>query len=178
MKYINTILLVLVAVVLSLFIWDRITSPKIAWVNSYQLIDGYEGMKEVQTLYSSKLSGLQEKADSLQKNLAADIGLYDQDSISVSRTEKEKLAYHIRSNRLALEKLNDEINSFTTGESQKLSETVIHQIDAYIEKYGKEHHYDIIFGTAETGSLVYGSKSYDITEEVLKELNNDYLGNE
>ncbi len=39
---------------------------------------------------------------------------------------------------------------------------------------GKENNYNIIFGATDQGSILYGKEQKDLTDIVLKELNEDY----
>ena len=50
------------------------------------------------------------------------------------------------------------------------------QVNAFVERYAKEHAYDVVLGTTDAGSLMYGGSELDITQEVLTALNEDHEG--
>ena len=48
------------------------------------------------------------------------------------------------------------------------------QIDAFIKIYAKENGFDLIVGTTSSGNVLYGADGIDVTEELLKALNEQY----
>lgn len=51
---------------------------------------------------------------------------------------------------------------------------ITQKIDQYISEYGKRHHYDFIFGTLQ-GTITYANSSaVDVTDEIIKGLNERY----
>ena len=44
----------------------------------------------------------------------------------------------------------------------------------FIKDYGKEKGYDYIYGTGEAVSILYAQDKYDITNEIVKSLNDKY----
>ena len=60
-------------------------------------------------------------------------------------------------------------------EDKKVTQTVINDINDYIKEYGKNHGYKIIFGASGGGNIMYADESTDLTEEILKGLNEEYV---
>lgn len=50
------------------------------------------------------------------------------------------------------------------------------QLNEYIKQYGQENGYSYVFGAAGSGTIMYGSEAEDLTEEVLKYVNEKYQG--
>jgi outer membrane protein len=44
----------------------------------------------------------------------------------------------------------------------------------FIKDYGKKNGYDYIYGTGDAATVLYAKENYDITEEILKLLNDDF----
>ncbi|MCB0375423.1 MAG: OmpH family outer membrane protein, partial [Sinomicrobium sp.] len=59
------------------------------------------------------------------------------------------------------------------SESQSKTDTLLKKIKDFVKSYGKQNKYTYILG-AEAGSVLYGDETRDITEDVLKALNDDY----
>ncbi|MFP5437665.1 MAG: OmpH family outer membrane protein [Bacteroidia bacterium] len=53
-------------------------------------------------------------------------------------------------------------------------DTIVSQMRKYIKEYGKKKGYDYIYGTGDAATVLYAKDSYDITDEVLKEINATY----
>lgn len=60
--------------------------------------------------------------------------------------------------------------------NQVLVQGVLNQINDYIKKYAEENNYTLILGTTNDGNLLFGNKGIDVTEDILTELNNEYVG--
>ena len=54
------------------------------------------------------------------------------------------------------------------------NDSAISQMKKQIKEYGKKKGYDYIYGSGETVSILYAKDGYDITAEVLKDLNDNY----
>lgn len=55
-------------------------------------------------------------------------------------------------------------------------DTIVSQMKNLIKEYGKKNGYDYVYGTGDAASILYAKESYDITKEVLKQLNDKYKG--
>lgn len=53
-------------------------------------------------------------------------------------------------------------------------DTIVSQLKKFIKDYGKKKGYDYIYGTGDAASVLYAKEGYDITNEILKELNDKY----
>jgi len=60
----------------------------------------------------------------------------------------------------------------------EMTQSVLNQVNSFVEQYGKEKGYDIVFGTTNSGNLLYAKESMDITKEVLEALNANYSSGE
>jgi outer membrane protein len=57
-------------------------------------------------------------------------------------------------------------------EGQKQIDTLVKEVKAFIKDYGKKNGYTFILGANDAGSVLYGDDAKDITEIILKALNN------
>jgi len=55
-------------------------------------------------------------------------------------------------------------------------DTLVSQIKKTIKEYGKKKGYDYIYGTGDAASILYAKDSYDVTKDILKELNDKFKG--
>jgi outer membrane protein len=76
---------------------------------------------------------------------------------------------------------NQQINNFREANLERIGKKraqmmdgVYQKINVYLDEYGKSHHYDLILGTVQGGSILYGSSGVDITDDIIKGLNKRY----
>ncbi|RYF87208.1 MAG: OmpH family outer membrane protein, partial [Chitinophagaceae bacterium] len=60
---------------------------------------------------------------------------------------------------------------------QQLTSDVLAKINSYIQEYGKDKGFKIIFGTTTEGNILYGLDEDDLTETILTNLNSQYKSN-
>jgi len=60
-------------------------------------------------------------------------------------------------------------------EDAKSTQQVVAQVNAFLERYGKQHGYDLILVATPSGSIAYAKSSLDLTEEVVADLNKEYI---
>ena len=59
-------------------------------------------------------------------------------------------------------------------EGSVLRDSIIKEVKVFIKEYGKKKGYDYIYGTGDAATILYSKETYNITEEVLKELNENF----
>jgi outer membrane protein len=59
-------------------------------------------------------------------------------------------------------------------EDQELTNKVLDTVNDYLKRYGKEKGYRIILAATQYGNIVYAQDGIDITEEVMKGLNDEF----
>ncbi|WP_179353338.1 OmpH family outer membrane protein [Winogradskyella vidalii] len=55
-------------------------------------------------------------------------------------------------------------------------DSVISKMNKFVEGYGKDNGYTLVLGKNQAGSVVYGDETIDITEEIIKAINEEYNG--
>lgn len=69
----------------------------------------------------------------------------------------------------------DKVSEEIMREDQKLTDAFRKLITNYLNKLGQEMGYDYIISYSSSNPVFYGNPRYDITNEVIKKLNKDYL---
>ena len=59
---------------------------------------------------------------------------------------------------------------------KKYNEEVINQMNQYVKDYGEKNDFDFVYGAEGSGVLMFANKKLDITEEVIKYVNERYKG--
>jgi len=176
MKIKDWILIAGVMIAVGMGVWSKFSKPKIAYVRTGKLINEYLGMKEANEAYQKKIAMWEANIDSLRDTLQEAINKYKKDSINLMEKEKYKQKSYIMQLQQGLLQYSNAVNEKIAKEEEKMTLGVLNQVNSYIEKYGRENGYNIIFGTTATGNVLYGDEALDITENVLKGLNRSYKG--
>lgn len=175
MKSTITLIIAILALVLStLSITGFFQKKKVAYVRSTDLVYGYLGMKEAQAEYQKKSQMWTMNIDTLQKDYQLGFSRYTAEVSRLNpaqKAERERLLSEQQKNIMTYTKA---VNEQAKMEDEKITKGVLNQINSFVEEYGQENGYDIILGTTDSGNLLYGKESMDITDIVLKELNISY----
>jgi len=148
----------------------------VAYIRSKDLVYGYLGMKDVQNKLNTKEDSWKANIDTLKNDYERSLSKYRSDAPTLKPKEKEGREKYLFSQKQSLENYEQAINKKMQDESTKLTEGVLNQINGFVADYGKQHGYDMIIGTTTEGNLLYAKPDMDITEVVLKELNQNYKG--
>ncbi len=176
MKYREIIYIVLIILSIGFTAWVKRSVPKIAYIKTEVVLENYEGMKDASKQFEQKRTEWKAALDTVSNELRLEINNYILDSASYTKTEKRDKKEKIRRLRQNLHVLNRKIKENAEGLDVEMTMEVLEQVNTYLKQYGEEHGYDMIFGTMDEGTIVYGIPPLDVTNEVLTGLNKYYLG--
>jgi outer membrane protein len=151
--------------------------PRIAYVRSGDLVYGYDGMKEARSAYELKSKQWQASIDTLQHDLQRAISEYNLQYAKLSVKERGEREALLKNQENNLGTYSQSMQEQAQKEDTKMTEGVLNQVNSFVETYAEEHGYDIVIGTTQSGNLLYGKNYMDITDELLKALNESYKGN-
>lgn len=174
MKPIHWLITAVLASGVAASIWLRTEAPKVAYVRSNDLIYGYFGTKEAMENYRLTQEKYTHEIDTMTAVLRSVIqhaGSLDQVS---QGNELRDLERTIAVQQRALAELRDRSAKELSQEESELLKGVLAQINAFVERYAEEHDLDVVLGTTNEGSLMYGKSQLDITDELLAELNQEH----
>lgn len=129
------------------------------YINSTKVLQSYHGAQAQHELFQVKARDWQLRIDSLGTELQS---LSKAPAATRAAKEQELLRYR------------EAIQQRAQQENQRLTQAVLAEINAYLKQYGKQKGYTFILGATENGSIVYAADEADITDDVLKGLNEQY----
>lgn len=160
-------------------LWLTISSPqqpKIAYVKSLYVVENYAGTKEAYAVLQKQAVEWQVQLDSLKNDYQAAYQTYQTESPNLFGDALKDLERDVYLKQSNLERYQQIIQQKEAEEGKKLTEGVYAQIDSYLKNYVKEQGYDLVIGANAEGTVLYGSDAFDITEEVLTIINQQYQG--
>ena len=155
-------------------IWMFTQKRQVAYVDTNVLMEKYKGMIVAKKDYDAKVKVWKANVDSLMKNWEVELKAYEKERISMSKKEIKLKEELLRNKQQQIGNYQQAIQEKAMKEEQIATQTVVNQVNDYIKEYGEKHGYDFIYGANGTGNIVYANKDYDITEDVLKGLNDEY----
>ncbi|PHS08072.1 MAG: hypothetical protein COA88_07200 [Kordia sp.] len=153
------------------------TSTKLVYVDVNKLMDGYKRTALVKKEFEAKATTLKANVDSLLTNWQKELKTYEKDRASMTEKELELKQELLGNKQQQINNYQQSIQKQIQQEDQKITQTVINDINDYIKIYGKKNGYNIIFGASGGGNIMYAADASDLTAEILEGLNNEFEGN-
>ncbi len=151
-----------------------INTPRIAYVKSNILLNKFEGFVHATKAYEEKSKVWQANIDTLKNEFQAYLARFEAEKSSMTAKERELNEELIKNKQKQLVQYQQGIQQKAQEEDQAMTQKVLNEVNSFLSDYGKRHNYTIIFGATEVGNIVYADEAKDITEDVLKELNQKY----
>ena len=147
---------------------------KTAYIDTAELIEKYEKFKDEDAKFNvkseelgrpleAKVRAFQAEAQSFRQNAQAKGPQWAQQKGAELQQREQQLG--IEQNAL-IQQLQQE--------GAVLKDSLISEVKKFIKDYGKKKGYDYIYGTGDAATILYAKDGYDITKDVLKELNDKY----
>ncbi|MCB2411151.1 OmpH family outer membrane protein [Hymenobacter lucidus] len=163
--------LVLIAAVAALFFLHFSQRSRIAYVESARVLEGYKAMQVAQATYQQEAAGWQANLDTLKQTVQQELDGYNRVRTSLPLAERAVREASLAKRQQQYFDYKKALGEKATTEEARLTGEVIQKADAFMRRYGKEHGYDIVFAATEAGTVVYGKEGMDITDEVIKAIN-------
>jgi len=141
--------------VIAYLVIRNIEKPDQAFVINQELFAGFNGRSEL----NQKLEYVKERHKQVLDSLFVQM-----------KNEKDEEG---------LKSLSEKSRKFISDEqelSERYTQQIWKQINAYVNDYGKENDYEMIFGANGSGSLMYAREAVNVTDEVLEYINKRYEG--
>jgi outer membrane protein len=169
--------LIVSALAFAVFSCNQTTATKevkTAYVDTSKLLKEYSEAKDIEAKYKAKseemgreleaeVNQFKSEAASFQKNAQANGQVWAQQKGAELQKREQQLSY---AQQAILEQLQQE--------SGTEMDSLVSNVKKFIKDYGKEKGYDYIYGTGEAVSILYAQDKYDITNEIVKSLNDKY----
>lgn len=173
MKLVSIILGVLIAVGVIMFFGFYQKESRMAYLNTTQVYEGFTLKKELET----KLNKVKEERKNMLDSLALKVNILTQKlsaSPKVQAEEAERYEF-LRQQYLQKKQKADEESAEL---ARQYNDQIWEQLNQYVKDFGSQHKYKFIFGSRGDGNLMYAEEQDNITEEIVKYVNERYNGKE
>lgn len=170
--------IVAIAIAISLFSCnkaeEKVTSEKTAYIDTVKLMDEYTESKDLQAKFKEKsevmgrelqneVKKFQDEADNFRRNAQANGQEWAQRKGAELQKKEQQLTY-------AQQAMSQQLQQEAAVER----DSVVSKVRKYIKEYGKKNGYTYIYGTGDAATILYAKDQYDITDKIVKELNDNY----
>lgn len=152
------------------------SSAELVYVDVNKLMDGYKRTAFVKKEFEAKATTLKANVDSLLTNWQKELKTYEKEQASMTKKELELKQELLGNKQQQINNYKQAIQKQIQQEDQKITQTVINDINDYIKIYGEKNGYNIIFGASGGGNIMYAADASDLTQDVLIGLNTEFEG--
>jgi outer membrane protein len=149
---------------------------KIVYINLDTLQSKYEFIKKLNKDLDSKGRADQARLEAKANELQAEYMKYQQQFQAQTMTEQQAqdAQMDMERKKQALDLLDQKITKDYTDEAKKAQDRYIDNLNEYLRRRSKEHHYAYVLGYVKGAQIIFANDSLDITKQVVDGLNKEY----
>jgi outer membrane protein len=147
---------------------------KTAYVDTSKLLDEYTEAKDIEEKYKTK-------GEEMGKQLEAEVARFRTEEAAFQKNAEtygpqwaQQKGAELQQKAQELSYAQQAILRQLQEESGKEMDSLVKDVKKFIKDYGKEKGYNYIYGTGDAATVLYAKEEYDITNDVIKLLNDKY----
>jgi len=147
---------------------------KIGFVNSVKLMDEYQERIDLEARFKTKADAMTKKRDSISQAFQMDLQDFQTKAQKMSqKNAQEEYAQLQQRGQFVGQQLQQEEQQLQQT-SQAEMDSLVKKVKKEIQEYGKANGYTYILGGGDGGAVLYGEDKQDLTDVILKILNDKY----
>lgn len=176
MKKLPLALAIIAVIISAISLFKTTSKTEQVYVDVNKLLEGYSRTSIVRADYEKKATLMRSNVDSLMSTWQEELKTYEKERKSMTKKElalKEEL---LSTKQQQISNYQQAIRKQLQEEDQKVTQTVINDINDFVKEYGKDKGYQIILGATGAGTIMYADEGTDLTLEILEKLNVSFEG--
>jgi len=183
----NVVLLLAVAVLYYLHFSGRTTSEEvsgrtagpisptsIAYINSDTLLKNYDFFKVAADQLEGKKDGLQAEYENRARGLETEIQSFQRNAQNMTIAQARAIEEDLVKKQQNLMRYQETLAQSLAQDEAKVNNELYDRVSEYLREYGKSHDFQLVLTYQKGSGVVYANDSLNITEEVIKGLNEAY----
>jgi outer membrane protein len=150
------------------------TDLKIAYINSDTVLKYYEYLDVNRKVLEGKTQKLEQEFRNRAQGLQNEIANYQRTVNNLTLSQVKALEEDLGKKQQNLQLYQQSLGQQLAEEEAKLNRELYDRITAYLKIYGKDNDLQVVFKYDPSSDVLYGGESLDITEDVVKGLNESY----
>jgi len=163
-----------IIVLLAVALLASCQQEKIGYVDNVKLMDEYQQKIDVESKFKVKADALASKRDSISQVFQMEAQSFQAKAESMSQTKaQEEYAAMQQKGQMIGQQLQQQDQQLQLA-GQTEMDSIVSKVKKEIKSYGKANGYTYILGGGDGGSVLYGTDTNNLTEEIVKLLNDKY----
>jgi len=164
--------LILVAVVLLTMVSCK--QEKIGYVDNLALMNKYQEKIDIETKFKDKAEALAKKRDSISQAFQIEAQAYQAKfpNPNSKKAQQEGAVLQQKSQFLAQQLQQEDQELQAAGQVEM--DSLVNKVKREVKAYGKAQGFSYVLGGGDGGTVLYGTEANDLTDELLKILNDNY----
>ena len=144
---------------------------KIAYVQIDTVLEHYGFYKQIKGNLTAKGKKVQAEIEARTKTMATEYQGYQAKGESMSPKQLQEAELSLKKKDQELKLSQEQKSNELMKEEDTFNKQLQKKIDNFLVGYAKEHGYTYILSKHSGGSVLYGAKDLDVTQDVIKGLN-------
>lgn len=152
-------------------------SAKIVYINMDSLLNNYIQSRELNEAYLKKVEGNRTELNVKVKQWAKDAEDFQRkvdNNGFLTRERADQEYIDIMTRKENLERLEQEMQENAFQEQRDLNQKLYNTLTEFLARYNKTKGYEMILSTTLGGNVFYSEDGFDITSDVVKQLNAEF----
>lgn len=147
---------------------------KTAYIDTSKLLEEYTEAKDIDAKYKAKTEEIGRKLEVEEANFKSDAAYFQKNAQANGTAWAEQKGSELQRRQQELQYGAQQIAQQIQSAHATEMDTLVKSVKKFIKDYGKEKGYSYIYGTGEAATVLYAEDKYDITNEIVKLLNDKY----
>lgn len=163
-----------IIVIFAIVLLASCQQEKIGYIDNVKLMDEYQQKIDVESKFKVKADALAKKRDSISQAFQMEAQAFQTKAQSMSQSKaQEEYAAMQQKGQIIGQQLQQQDQQLQM-EGQTEMDSIVSKVKEEIKAYGKKNGYSYILGGGDGGSVLYGTEANDLTDEIVKILNDKY----
>lgn len=147
---------------------------KVMYVDNTKLLNEYQEKIDLENSLQKKIDAYSRKRDSISRVFQLEAQQFESQAQSLGQAVAQKKYNELMQKSQMLQQHLMQEEQAIQSESQSKMDTLLTKVKKFVKEYGKNKGYTYILGANEGGSVLYGTDTKNITDDVVKALNDNY----
>ena len=164
----------IILALVTVLVFTSCQQQKIAFIDNGELINEYQGKKDIEAKFKIKDEAFKKNTDSLANGFQIEAKAFELAAGKMSEKNAQKKYQELMQKQQGLQRQVQMQQQAMQQEFQVEIDSALVKVKDFVTDYGKKNGYTYILGKNEAGSVMYGSEANDITKTVAEALNATY----
>jgi len=165
------------AIALSLIACNQtaeVKESKTAYIDTSKLLEEYTEAKDIDAKYKAKSEEIGRKLEVEEANFKSDAAYFQKNAQANGQAWAQQKGAELQKRQQELQYGAQQFAQQIQSAHATEMDTLVKSVKSFIKDYGKKNGYSYIYGTGEAATVLYAEEKYDITNEIVKLLNDKY----